>query len=135
MRKTSNVFFISAILFLSGCSALGGLTNLLPTSKGVEATAQAGGTNTKQGIGLTANTDQSNDAESTVKDSTVGTVDSSSGKKVQASSISAGLIKANTIQIVNGETSNNWVWVSVVAGFLALIGYSLAYYEYKKRSR
>lgn len=135
MKKTSKVLFLSAVLFLSGCSALSGISNLLPTSKGVDATAQVGGTNTKQGIGLTANTDQSNDSESTVKDSNVGTVDSSSGKKVQASSISAGLIKANTIQIVNGESSNAWLWVAVVAGFLALVGYSLAYYEYKKRSR
>lgn len=88
---------------LTGCSGLSTVSSLLPTGKGVEATAQVGGENVKQGVGVAGKVDQSAKAETTVKDSKVDNLDTSSGKKVSASSISAESIKADRIEIRNND--------------------------------
>lgn len=87
-----------------------------------DMTAQVGATNTKQAVGLTANTDASNESEATVKDSTVGSLDSSSGKKLSATSISAGIIKADTIQITNASNESGWQWLAFGVSFLIVAG-------------
>lgn len=98
---------------LTGCSGLSAVSGLLPTGKGVEATAQVGGENVKQGVGVAGKVDQSAKAETTVKDSKVDNLDTSSGKKVSASSISAESIKADRIEIRNSDGSS----FGMAAGF------------------
>lgn len=98
---------------LTGCSGLSAVSGLLPTGKGVEATAQVGGENVKQGVGVAGKVDQSAKAETTVKDSRVDNLDTSSGKKVSASSISAESIKADRIEIRNNDGSS----FGMAAGF------------------
>lgn len=98
---------------LTGCSGLSAVSGLLPTGKGVEATAQVGGENVKQGVGVAGKVDQSAKAETTVKDSKVDNLDTSSGKKVSASSISAESIKADRIEIRNNDGSS----FGMAAGF------------------
>lgn len=120
---------ILAVVVLTGCSALGAVSNLLPTSKGVEATAQVGATNTKQGLGLTANTDASSEAKAEVKDSNVGSLDSSSGKKLSASSISANMIKADTIQVVSNDSGGiNWTLLAFIGLLCIAAGALIGHY-------
>jgi len=118
---------------LTGCSAISAVSSIIP-SKGVEATAQVGATNTKQAVGLTANTDASNETDATVKDSTVGSLDSSSGKKMNASSITADIIRADTIQITNSEPDNGWKWVVFGVAALMIIGLLIAWRISKKKA-
>ena len=66
-------------LALSGCSATDALTGLIGSKP--EVTAQAGAENNKVGVGLTNKVDSSNSSDAYVKDSSVGSLDSSSGKK------------------------------------------------------
>lgn len=117
MRKILIAF---ALVLLAGCASspldlVSGVIGSKP-----DMTAQVGATNTKQGLGVTASNDASTEIKPEVKDSTVGTLDSSSGKKLSASSISAGIIKADTIQINNSEPDGvNW-WVVGFSGLLIL---------------
>lgn len=117
MRKILIAF---ALVLLAGCASspldlVSGVIGSKP-----DMTAQVGATNTKQGLGVTASNDASTEIKPEIKDSTVGTLDSSSGKKLSASSISAGIIKADTIQINNSEPDGvNW-WVVGFSGLLIL---------------
>lgn len=104
---------------LSGCSATSALTGLIGSKP--EVTAQAGAENNKVGVGLTNKVDSSNSSEATVKDSKVGSLDSSSGKKTADNSIKASTITAEKIEITNNESSAlPWV-VTVAMGLLVLI--------------
>lgn len=105
------------IIMLSGCSASSALTGLIGSKP--EISAQAGAENTKQTVGLNNKVDQSSESETTIKDSTVGKVDSSSQKKVSASSISANSIKADRIEIKNSD-SDTWS-LTALAACIALI--------------
>lgn len=99
------------VCLLSGCSATSALTGLIGSKP--EISAQAGAENTKQTVGLNNKVDQSSEVETTIKDSKVGKVDSSNGKKTSASSITADTIKADKIEIRNSDGGE-------IAGFVAL---------------
>ena len=88
---------------LSGCSATSALTGLIGSKP--EISAQAGAENNKVGVGLTNKVDSSSSSEATVKDSNVGSLDSSSGKKTADNSIKASTITAEKIEITNNESS------------------------------
>ena len=87
----------------SGCSATDALTGLIGSKP--EVTAQVGAANNKVGVGASVSSDSSNSSEATVKDSKVGSLDSSSGKKTADNSIKASTITAEKIEITNNESS------------------------------
>lgn len=108
MKRVSNsmLIFVTILAFvavtsLSGCSTAGALTGLIGSKP--EISAQAGAENTKQTVGLNNKVDQSSEVETTIRDSKVGKVDSSNGKKTSASSITAETIKADKIEIRNSD--------------------------------
>lgn len=106
-------------LSLSGCAGtgvLGAVTSAISPSK-PELTAQVGAENTKQGIGINAKTEDKN--ETTVKDSSVGTVDSSKGKATRAQNLQTGSITADTITVKNND-SWDLIW-AFLAGLLPLL--------------
>ena len=88
---------------LSGCSATSALTGLIGSKP--EISAQAGAENNKVGVGLTNKVDSSNSSDASVKDSSVGSLESSSGKKTSDNSIKASTITAEKIEITNNESS------------------------------
>lgn len=85
---------------LTGCSATSALTGLVGSKP--EVTAQVGAENTKQTLGLNSKVDASTTTE--VKDSNVGSLDTSSKKQVQ--SISTGTIQADKLQVVNNDSTS-----------------------------
>ena len=101
MKKTILACCVSLALIVSGCSATSALSGLIGSKP--DATAQVGAENTKQTLGLNGKVDQSSEVDNTIKDSTVGKLDSSNGKKVNASSITADMIKADKIEIRNND--------------------------------
>lgn len=104
---------------LSGCSATSALTGLIGSKP--EISAQAGAENNNVGAGLTNKVDSSNSSEATIKDSKVGSLDSSSGKKTADNSIKASTITAEKIEITNNESSAlPWVGTGAM-GLLVLI--------------
>ena len=104
---------------LSGCSATSAVTGLIGSKP--EISAQAGAENNKVGVGLTNKADSRNSSEATVKDSKVGSLDSSSGKKTADNSIKASTITAEKIEITNNESSAlPWVGTGAM-GLLVLI--------------
>lgn len=110
-----------AISLVSCSNPIGALTSVLGSKP--EVTAQAGASNIKQGVGLTSTADASSRAEASIKDSKVGSVDSSSGKKMSASSISAEIIRADTIQISNNDDDGTGVYkwgIGIAAALLSL---------------
>ena len=90
-------------IFLTGCSATDALTGLIGSKP--EISAQAGAENNKVGVGLTNKVDSSNSSDASVKDSSVGSLDSSSGKKTADNSIKASTITAEKIEITNNDSS------------------------------
>lgn len=88
-----------AAIMLSGCSGLNPLNGLASKP---EVTAQVGAENTKQTIGLTAKQDESTKQETTIKESKVDRVDTSSRKQIKTATIQANEIKADTFQVVQG---------------------------------
>lgn len=108
-----------SVIMLTGCSATSALTGLIGSKP--EISAQAGAENSKVGVGLTNKVDSSNSSEATVKDSKVGSLDSSSGKKTADNSIKASTITAEKIEITNNESSAlPWVGTGAM-GLLVLI--------------
>lgn len=85
---------------LTGCSATSALTGLVGSKP--EVTAQVGAENTRQTLGLNNKVDASTTTE--VKDSNVGSLDTSSKKQVQ--SISTGTIQADKLQVVNNDSTS-----------------------------
>lgn len=85
---------------LTGCSATSALTGLVGAKP--EITAQAGAENTKQTVGLNNKVDSSTTNKTDVKDSNIGSLDTSSKKQVQ--SISTGTIQADRLQVVNNDS-------------------------------
>ena len=117
MFKRIAALVMCAALF--GCSATSALTGLIGSKP--EISAQAGAENNKVGVGLTNKIDSSNSSEATVKDSKVGSLDSSSGKKTADNSIKASTITAEKIEITNNESSAlPWVGTGAM-GLLVLI--------------
>lgn len=102
MRKVNMIAFaLIGALALSGCSTASALSGLVGSKP--EMSAQVGAENTKQTVGLNNKVDTSSEVKTTVQDSNVGKVDSSNGKKTSASSITAGTIKADKIEIRNSD--------------------------------
>lgn len=85
---------------LTGCSATSALTGLVGSKPDVSA--QVGAENTKQTLGLNNKVDSSTTNKTDVQDSNVGTLDTSSKKKVQT--ISTGTIQAERLQVVNNDS-------------------------------
>ena len=106
-------------IFLTGCSATSALTGLIGSKP--EISAQAGAENNKVGVGLTNKVDSSNSSDASVKDSSVGSLDSSSGKKTADNSIKASTITAEKIEITNNDSSAlPWMGTGAM-GLLVLI--------------
>lgn len=110
-------FLVWACLVIAGCSTAGALTGLIGSKP--EISAQAGAENTKQTVGINGKVDQSAKADTTIKDSQVGKVDTSNGKKVSTSSIKADTITADKIEIRNEEGGIAWI-AGVIACFVSL---------------
>lgn len=106
-------------LALSGCSATDALTGLIGSKP--EISAQAGAENNKVGVGLTNKVDSSSSSEATVKDSKVGSLDSSSGKKTADNSIKASTINAEKIEITNNDSSSPPLIVMGAMGLLFFV--------------
>lgn len=85
---------------LTGCSATSALTGLVGSKPDVSA--QVGAENTKQTVGLNNKVDSSTTNKTDVRDSNVGTLDTSSKKQVQT--ISTGTIQAERLQVVNNDS-------------------------------
>lgn len=120
-------------LSLSGCagtSALSAVTSALSPNK-PDLTAQVGASNTKQGIGANVSTEDKN--ETTVKDSAVGTVDSSKGKATKAQNIQTGSITAETITVKNNDSWDLiWAFLAGLIPLLAVVGL-LVWFALKNR--
>ena len=84
---------------LAGCSATSALTGLVGSKP--DLSVQAGAENTKQAVGLNGKSDSSTDNETTIKDSNVGTLDTSTKK--QSSSVTTGTINTERVQVVNND--------------------------------
>lgn len=126
------VIFALIIVSLSGCAGFNPLSGL--TDK-PEVTAQVGAENTKQLAGVTAKQDASSKQETTIKDSKVDRVDSSSRKQVKTSTIQANEIKADSIQVVNGGDTLDDLPVMVFSAVcMFLAGYLTAKLTNKKEA-
>lgn len=84
---------------LTGCSATSALTGLIGSKP--DLSVQAGAENTKQTVGLNGKSDSSTDNETSIKDSNVGTLDTSTRK--QSSSVTTGTINTERVQVVNND--------------------------------
>lgn len=111
------VLLLSTII-LAGCSATDALTGLIGSKP--EVTAQVGAANNKVGVGASVSSDSSNSAEAAVRDSKVGSLDSSSGKKTSDNSIKASTITAEKIEITNNESSS-LPWIGAGAMFCLVL--------------
>jgi hypothetical protein len=114
------LFLCCVALALSGCSASSALTGLVGSKP--EITSQAGAENVKQTVGITAKQDTSSKQENTIKDSAVNGLDSSSKKKVSASSIQAESIKADKIEIRNTDGGNSWELTALFCLLSLMVG-------------
>lgn len=126
MRKLS---VIAIAVILSGCSSVMPLTGLIGSKP--EITAQAGAENVKQTVGVTAKQDASTKQETTIKESAVDKVDTSSKKDFTTSTIQANTIKADKIQVVQGG-QRKWYdpIIYCAAIFSGLL--SMLYFSYRK---
>lgn len=129
MRKLS---IIAIAVILSGCSSVMPLTGLIGSKP--EITAQAGAENVKQTVGLTAKQDASTKQDTTIKESKVDTVDTSNKKEIRTSTIQANTIKADKIQVVQGE-QGRWYdpIIYCAAIFIGLL--SMLYFSYRKDNK
>lgn len=110
---------VLSALVLAGCSATDALTGLIDSKP--EVTAQVGAANNKVGVGASVSSDSSNSSDATVKDSNVGSLDSSSGKKTSDNSIKASTITAEKIEITNNDSSSlPWIGTGAM-GLLVII--------------
>lgn len=129
MRKLSA---IAIAVILSGCSSVTPLTGLIGSKP--EITAQAGAENVKQTVGVTAKQDTSTKQETTIKESAVDKVDTSSKKDFTTSTIQANTIKADKIQVVQGE-QRKWydpiIYCAAIFSGLLL----MTYFSYRKGNK
>lgn len=118
MRRILVVLFA---ICLAGCTATSALKAVTSAVGGGDSglTAQVGAENTRQGIGATVSTEDKN--ETTVKESTVGTIDSSKDKGQKAQNISTGSITAERI-IVKNNDSWEQIGAFTAGGILMLLG-------------
>lgn len=98
----SKVAGLILAMALSGCSATSALTGLIGSKP--DLSVQAGAENTKQTVGLNGKSDSSTDNEISIKDSNVGTLDTSTKK--QSSSVTTGTINTERVQVVNNDSTS-----------------------------
>jgi hypothetical protein len=118
---------VIAALTLTGCSALSSIGDILPAKDGVDATAQIGASNTKQGVGVSASNDSSAETGNTIKESKVGKVDSSS-KKTEV--LNAGVINADKLEINQSGIEGSAIMMIIMSILLAV---SLSFTLYKSK--
>lgn len=119
-------------IFLTGCSATSALTGLIGSKP--EISVQAGAENNKVGVGLTNKVDSSNSSDASVKDSSVGSLDSSSGKKTADNSIKASTITAEKIEITNNDSFNIYELLALI-GFPLLVVFNGCYVLYRANKK
>ncbi|WMX18827.1 putative spanin [Escherichia phage vB_EcoP_PAS7] len=95
IRAAAGLVLVTA---LTGCSAASALSGLVGTKP--DLTVQAGAENTKQTVGLNSRSDSSTDT--TIKDSNVGTLDTSTKKQ----SVTTGTINTERVQVVNNDSTS-----------------------------
>lgn len=86
---------------LTGCSATSALTGLIGSKP--DLSVQAGAENTKQTVGLNGKSDSSTDTETNIKDSAIGSLDTSTKK--QSSSVTTGTINTERVQVINNDST------------------------------
>lgn len=86
---------------LTGCSATSALTGLVGSKP--DLSVQAGAENTKQTVGLNGKSDSSTDTETNIKDSVIGSLDTSTKK--QSSSVTTGTINTERVQVINNDST------------------------------
>src|SRR5699024_10325452 len=99
-----------------------------------EITAQAGAENVKQTVGITAKQDASTKQETTIKESAVDKVGTSSKKDFTTTTIQANTIKADKIQVVQGG-QRKWYdpiiyCAAIFSGLLTML-----YFSYRKDNK
>lgn len=120
---------IAMAVILSGCSSVTPLTGLIGSKP--EITAQAGAENVRQAVGITAKQDASTKQKTTIKESAVDKVDTSSKKHFTTSTIQANTIKADKIHVVQG---NNGRWYDpIIICVVVLIVLICLYWREKKK--
>lgn len=129
MRK---LLAIAIAVILSGCSSVTPLTGLIGSKP--EITAQAGAENVKQTVGVTAKQDTSTKQETTIKESAVDKVDTSSKKDFNTSTIQANTIKADKIQVVQGE-QRKWYDPIIYCAAIFSCLLTMLYFSYRKDNK
>lgn len=115
---------------LTGCSATSALTGLIGSKP--DLSVQAGAENTKQTVGLNAKSDSSTDNETNIKDSAIGSLDTSTKK--QSSSVTTGTINTERVQVINNDgTSIILAGLAGAAVPIAILIIILLFRKFNKR--
>lgn len=112
MRRWVAGWLLAVCVALTGCSATSALTGLVGAKP--DLTVQAGAENTKQTVGLNNKVDSSTTNKTELKDSNVGSLDTSSKKQVQ--SISTGTITTRELRVINNDSNS-----IIIAGFVGAL--------------
>ena len=118
IRKLVSIGFLLGC-FLTGCAStpLDLVTGAIGSKP--EITAQAGAENTKQAVGLNNKVDASTEVSNDLKNSKVDNLDTSTSKKISASSISASTITAERIEIRNND--GDWKSTALIVSILIIV--------------
>lgn len=112
MRRWVTGWLLAVCVALTGCSATSALTGLVGAKP--DLSVQAGAENTKQTVGLNNKVDSSTTNKTELKDSNVGSLDTSSKKQVQ--SISTGTITTRELRVINNDSNS-----IIIAGFVGAL--------------
>lgn len=112
MRRWVAGGLLAVCVALTGCSATSALTGLVGAKP--DLSVQAGAENTKQTVGLNNKVDSSTTNKTELKDSNVGSLDTSSKKQVQ--SISTGTITTRELRVINNDSNS-----IIIAGFVGAL--------------
>lgn len=112
MRRWVAGWLLAVCVALTGCSATSALTGLVGAKP--DLSVQAGAENTKQTVGLNNKVDSSTTNKTELKDSNVGSLDTSSKKQVQ--SISTGTITTRELRVINNDSNS-----IIIAGFVGAL--------------
>lgn len=112
MRRWVAGWLLAVCVTLTGCSATSALTGLVGAKP--DLSVQAGAENTKQTVGLNNKVDSSTTNKTELKDSNLGSLDTSSKKQVQ--SISTGTITTRELRVINNDSNS-----IIIAGFVGAL--------------
>lgn len=112
MRRWVAGWLLAVCVALTGCSATSALTGLVGSKP--DLSVQAGAENTKQTVGLNNKVDSSTTNKTELKDSNVGSLDTSSKRQVQ--SISTGTITTRELRVINNDSNS-----IIIAGFVGAL--------------